>query len=97
MDALEDAEKKEPGVGLALLPVFFPDGLGPDEERWRDEVREKLGRIKAEAQAAACLADKDDGSSTPGSQASSDCSQTPSSVNEVFSSASFDITVEVRN
>ena len=28
MDALEDAEKKEPGVGLALLPVFFPDGLG---------------------------------------------------------------------
>lgn len=34
-------------AGIALLPVFFPNGLRPDEERWRDQQLAKYTR-KAE-------------------------------------------------
>ena len=34
--ALQRAEEVESYVGLCLLPIFFPGGLRPDEEKWRD-------------------------------------------------------------
>ena len=51
IEALKAAEAKEPGVGLALLPVFFPGGLRPDEETWKHQAREILNRIKEETKA----------------------------------------------
>ncbi|PCH39062.1 hypothetical protein WOLCODRAFT_146847 [Wolfiporia cocos MD-104 SS10] len=41
---LQEAEKIKPGVGLALLPVFFPGELRNDEMRWKEE---KLRQYKA--------------------------------------------------
>ncbi|KAL4253781.1 hypothetical protein ABKN59_002981 [Abortiporus biennis] len=38
------AENIEKGVGLSLLPIFFPGGLRPDEQKWRDEKVEEKGR-----------------------------------------------------
>ncbi|PCH39065.1 hypothetical protein WOLCODRAFT_141087 [Wolfiporia cocos MD-104 SS10] len=35
---LQEAEKIKPGVGLALLPVFFPGELRNDEMRWKEEM-----------------------------------------------------------
>jgi len=35
--ALQEAENVEPRVGLALLGIFFPGGLRPKEEEWRQE------------------------------------------------------------
>ncbi|PCH39033.1 hypothetical protein WOLCODRAFT_46740, partial [Wolfiporia cocos MD-104 SS10] len=37
--ALQAAEEVEPGVGLALLPIFFPGELREKEEKWRKEMR----------------------------------------------------------
>ena len=34
MKGLMKAEKTEPGVGLALLKVYFPGRLTPDEDKW---------------------------------------------------------------
>ncbi|CAF9940720.1 hypothetical protein IMSHALPRED_002139 [Imshaugia aleurites] len=34
MDGLMKAERTEPGVGLALLKVYFPGRLSPDEDEW---------------------------------------------------------------
>ncbi|KAF6221060.1 hypothetical protein HO133_002741 [Letharia lupina] len=34
MEGLMAAEKIEPGVGLALLKVYFPGRLRPDEDKW---------------------------------------------------------------
>ncbi|KAI0059470.1 hypothetical protein BV25DRAFT_1129269 [Artomyces pyxidatus] len=39
--ALKEAEGIEPGVGLSLLPVFFPGGLKKEEEAWRQERLEE--------------------------------------------------------
>ncbi|KAI0322982.1 hypothetical protein OF83DRAFT_1029326, partial [Amylostereum chailletii] len=34
--ALKEAEMHEPGVGICLIPVFFPGALREDEIAWRD-------------------------------------------------------------
>ncbi|KAI0631375.1 hypothetical protein C8Q77DRAFT_1018057, partial [Trametes polyzona] len=39
MQSLMEAEKKEPGVGLSLLPLFFPGELRPTEKGFWDKVR----------------------------------------------------------
>ena len=36
---IQEIEEVYPGVGLALLPEFFPGGLRPDEIAWRDQAR----------------------------------------------------------
>ncbi|KAI0790967.1 hypothetical protein C8Q75DRAFT_758731 [Abortiporus biennis] len=38
------AESIEKGVGLSLLPIFFPGGLRPDEQKWRDEKVEEYAK-----------------------------------------------------
>lgn len=38
MKALQSAENREEYVGISLLPIFFPGGLRPDEEKWRDDT-----------------------------------------------------------
>ena len=48
MQTLMKAEEREPGVGLALLPIFFPGELWPDEQEYWDKKRKE----KAEAEAA---------------------------------------------
>ncbi|KAI0631378.1 hypothetical protein C8Q77DRAFT_1159179 [Trametes polyzona] len=40
MDVLMRAEEAESGVGTALLPVFFPGKLRPDEELWWAERKQ---------------------------------------------------------
>lgn len=45
MEALMRAEEKERYVGISLLPIFFPGGLRPKEEEWRDN---SLRRYKEE-------------------------------------------------
>ncbi|KAI0757743.1 hypothetical protein C8Q80DRAFT_1265605 [Daedaleopsis nitida] len=42
MDVLKEAEEEERGVGLALLPIFFPGALRKDEQQWWDEKRAGL-------------------------------------------------------
>ncbi|KAI0750379.1 hypothetical protein C8Q74DRAFT_364577 [Fomes fomentarius] len=39
MIALQTAEQKVPGVGLALLPIFFPGTLRKEEIEWWDAAR----------------------------------------------------------
>ncbi|KAG1728375.1 uncharacterized protein EDB91DRAFT_1330743 [Suillus paluster] len=36
--ALQEAEELERGVGVSLIPVFFPGGLRADEKKWVDET-----------------------------------------------------------
>ncbi|KAK7449707.1 hypothetical protein VKT23_013180 [Stygiomarasmius scandens] len=36
--ALQEAEKREPKVGLALLDIFFPGGLRSEEEAWKQRT-----------------------------------------------------------
>ena len=44
--SLKKAEDVEPYVGLCLLPIFFPGGLRPDEEEWRDAKMKENKEIK---------------------------------------------------
>ncbi|OCH92342.1 hypothetical protein OBBRIDRAFT_824745 [Obba rivulosa] len=46
-DALKKAEEREPNVGISLISTFFPGGLLPDEEEWKN-ANEKgyVGRRK---------------------------------------------------
>ena len=46
--AIKAAEEKSPGVGLSLIPIFFPSSLRPDEETWRKETESALERREAE-------------------------------------------------
>ncbi|KAI0642188.1 hypothetical protein C8Q79DRAFT_984502 [Trametes meyenii] len=39
MDALKQADRKEAGVGLCLLPIFFPGDLRQEEKAYWDERR----------------------------------------------------------
>jgi len=41
MEALKAVEDDQPGVGLSLLPTFFPGKLREDEISWWDTAREK--------------------------------------------------------
>ncbi|KAK7688520.1 hypothetical protein QCA50_008058 [Cerrena zonata] len=47
MKTLQLAEEREPYVGIALVSIFFPGGLRPDEEAWRTDTlaRYKEGRL----------------------------------------------------
>ncbi|KAJ7261487.1 hypothetical protein C8J57DRAFT_1232346 [Mycena rebaudengoi] len=44
---LQKADSFEPGVGLALLDVFFPGGLWEDEEMWRETRKKEIALMKA--------------------------------------------------
>ncbi|PCH39021.1 hypothetical protein WOLCODRAFT_134688 [Wolfiporia cocos MD-104 SS10] len=55
--ALQAAEGIEPGVGLSLLPVFFPGGLRRSEEEWRDRMLEEKERRKGERKAQMSASD----------------------------------------
>ena len=44
MDGLQAAERKEPGLGLALLKVFFPGRLRAHEEDFWQEAAENLAK-----------------------------------------------------
>ena len=47
-DVLKEVEQRlGGGVGLALLPTFFPGELWPNEQAWKDEVMTKLKAEKA--------------------------------------------------
>ncbi len=51
MDVLRDAEDKDPGVGCALLQIYFPGSLRENEEKdWEErwKSRETRGRLKGE-------------------------------------------------
>ncbi|KAI0354544.1 hypothetical protein OH77DRAFT_1426152 [Trametes cingulata] len=56
MQILKQAEEKETGVGLCMLPLFFPGDLRPDEkvywDRKRAEKAEREAVAKKEAEAA---------------------------------------------
>ncbi|KAI0352192.1 hypothetical protein OH77DRAFT_1428723 [Trametes cingulata] len=43
MHTLIEAEERIPGVGLTLLPMFFPGGLRADEQAYWDESRARFG------------------------------------------------------
>ncbi|KAI0643449.1 hypothetical protein C8Q79DRAFT_979040 [Trametes meyenii] len=46
MGTLMAAEEKEPGVGLCMLPLFFPGDLRPDEQKyWDKKKEEKIARM----------------------------------------------------
>ncbi|KAI0824376.1 hypothetical protein BC628DRAFT_1379245 [Trametes gibbosa] len=47
MEVLMKAEEVETGVGSALLPVFFPGQLRPEEELWWAERKQSLKATKA--------------------------------------------------
>lgn len=44
-EALVKAETRERGVGLSLLPIFFPGGLRDHEEKWVQEKREQYQQV----------------------------------------------------
>ncbi|TCD60854.1 hypothetical protein EIP91_009403 [Steccherinum ochraceum] len=44
-EALVKAETRERGVGLSLLPIFFPGGLREHEEKWVKEKREQYQQV----------------------------------------------------
>ncbi|EIW52539.1 uncharacterized protein TRAVEDRAFT_52983 [Trametes versicolor FP-101664 SS1] len=46
MEVLMKAEELETGVGSALLPVFFPGALRPEEELWWTERKQALKATK---------------------------------------------------
>ncbi|KAH9847734.1 hypothetical protein C2E23DRAFT_847140 [Lenzites betulinus] len=46
MEVLMKAEEVESGVGSALLPVFFPGQLRPEEELWWAERKQSLNATK---------------------------------------------------
>ncbi|EMD31544.1 hypothetical protein CERSUDRAFT_127283 [Gelatoporia subvermispora B] len=55
-EALQEAERVHPGVGLFLVPVFFPGSLKPHEEEWMRNARvqlhaarDRLKRARADA------------------------------------------------
>ncbi|KAI0324850.1 hypothetical protein GY45DRAFT_1331093 [Cubamyces sp. BRFM 1775] len=39
MKTLKEAEKRQPGVGLAMLKIFFPGELRPEEQQYWDKKR----------------------------------------------------------
>ena len=47
--AIQEAEKESPGVGLSLMPDFFPDSRRPNEETWMNEQMSTLETRKAVA------------------------------------------------
>ncbi|KAH9847737.1 hypothetical protein C2E23DRAFT_486539 [Lenzites betulinus] len=48
MQTLKRVEEKEPGVGLSMLPIFFPGDLRPDEQAYWDAKKlEKAARETA--------------------------------------------------
>ena len=49
--AIQEAETKFPGVGLSLIPFFFPDGLRQDQETWRVNCKSTLKDRHAEMEA----------------------------------------------
>ena len=46
--AINEAERISPGVGLTLIPAFFPDGLRTKQEAWRTKTIETLKARKAQ-------------------------------------------------
>ncbi|KAH8084896.1 hypothetical protein BXZ70DRAFT_978755 [Cristinia sonorae] len=66
-DALVAADDMERGVGVSLIPVFFPGGLFPHEEKWVKERRELIAahedrrdkKVQAQASAVSIVAQVD--------------------------------------
>lgn len=58
--AIKEAERICPGVGLSLIPSFFPDSLRPDEATWKKENESSLKARKAEIEAKQVTARKAD-------------------------------------
>lgn len=56
--AIQLAETKCPGVGLSLIPFFFPDGLRQDQETWRVDCRSTFESRHAEMEAEKVAARK---------------------------------------
>ncbi|KAF5378780.1 hypothetical protein D9615_006933 [Tricholomella constricta] len=51
--ALQKAEEKEKKVGLALVDTFFPGGLRPSEEKWRQDIKARYAAEKMHRDAVA--------------------------------------------
>lgn len=56
---LQKVEQQYRWVGLALLPVFFPSGLRPDEIHWRDITKRDNLEKEAEEKAAEAIQQKE--------------------------------------
>ncbi|KAI0704645.1 hypothetical protein C8Q76DRAFT_179212 [Earliella scabrosa] len=51
MVTLMKAEEREPGVGLSLLPLFFPGELWPEEQAYWDRKKKERGEQELERRA----------------------------------------------
>ena len=56
IDTLKAAEEKYPGLGIIMIPIYFPGGLRDDEVAWVEKAKKQELKIKAETKELAAQA-----------------------------------------